>query len=88
MYLSLSLSLSLYFSLFLVRSCLLIILIECLKGHKSLMELSECNCLCHCPFICICLCHCLSNFKSFIAGQCVSISFPKTFSKVEKSHFN
>ena len=42
MYLSLSLSLSLYLSLslsFLVRSCLLITLIKCLKGHKSLGSL-------------------------------------------------
>ena len=40
MSLSLSLSLSLYLSLslsfFLVGSCLLITLIKCLKGHKSL----------------------------------------------------
>ena len=37
MYLSLSLSLSFYLSLsfFGVRSCLLITLIQCLKGHKS-----------------------------------------------------
>ena len=40
MYLSLSLSLSLYLSLsFFVRSCLLITLIKCLKGHKFLGSL-------------------------------------------------
>ena len=45
LYLSLSLSLSLYVSLslsiFWVRSCLLITLIKCLKGHNSLGLLSE-----------------------------------------------
>ena len=45
MYLSLSLSLSLPLSLslsfFLVRSCILITLIKCLKGHKSLGSLSN-----------------------------------------------
>ena len=79
MYLSLSLSLSLCFFGQVMSSYL---------SDLTLMELSKCICLCHCPFICICLFQCLSNFKSFIAGQCVSISFPTTFSKVEKSHFN
>ena len=39
--LSKTVSLSLYLSLFLVRSCLLITLIKCLKGHKSLGSLFE-----------------------------------------------
>ena len=38
-----SLSLSLSLSIFLVMSCLLIILIQCLKGHKSLGSLFECQ---------------------------------------------
>ena len=43
MYLSFSLSFSLYLSFlsFLVMSCLLITLIKCLKGHKSLGSLFE-----------------------------------------------
>ena len=42
MYLSLSLSLYLSLSFFFVRLCVLITLIKCLKGHKSLGFLFEC----------------------------------------------
>ena len=45
----------------LVRSCLLITLIKCLNGHRSLESLFRVfsKCLCHCLCLCLCLCHCL-----------------------------
>ena len=44
------------------RSCPLITLIKCLKGHRSLVSLffrvfSKCFCGCLCLFHCLCLCH-------------------------------
>ena len=54
---SLYLSLSLYWLYSLVIQCLLITLIKCLKGHKSVGLLFEGFCKCFC--LCHCFCHCL-----------------------------